>query len=144
MCNEGMEYHFKIGYNNIQGLHNKNGCKIDDVTKELSNDREVPSETWGCNCEKHFLGTRLLHSVNHRKTAGVRKGRKLGGMIVLCKRVFINYIKCLKITTFFIWIDICKNVIKNLENNLIMIFTYIHDITSTYHDPSVSRHNKLM
>ena len=32
----------------------------------------------------------------------------------------------------------CKNVIKNLGNNLIMIFTYIHDITSTYHDPSVS------
>ena len=40
---------FTIGYKNIQGLHGKNGCKIEEYYTELYSDIEILSETWGCN-----------------------------------------------------------------------------------------------
>ena len=90
MCNPLQINNFKIGYKNIQGLHNKNGCKINDCAKELFNDIEVISETWGCNCVKMFAGYDIVAQSEPIKNTGVRKGRKSGGIIVLCKKRFIK------------------------------------------------------
>jgi exonuclease III len=128
---------FKIGYKNIQGLHNKNGCKIGECSKEFFNEIEIISETWGCNCDKKFDGYELIAESEPQKNPGVKKGRKSGGIIVLCKQGLQNIIKVLKISKNFIWVEISKNVIQNLENNLVMVSAYIHDASSTYFKPPI-------
>ena len=72
----------------MQGLHNKNGCKIEDCTNHLFNDIEVLSETWACTCEKLFTGYEIVAQSTPQKNPGIKKGRKSGGMIVLCKKWF--------------------------------------------------------
>ena len=49
-------HNFKIGFKNMKGLHDKNGCKIHECGREFYNDIEFLSETWGCPCEKQFEG----------------------------------------------------------------------------------------
>ena len=78
MCNPHIRSTFKIGYKNMQGLHNRNGCKIVDCAKELSNDIEVLSETWGCNCEKIFEGYDIAAQSNPTKNPGIKKGSQIG------------------------------------------------------------------
>ena len=56
MYSTDKSHNFKIGYKNIQGLHNKAGCKIGECSNELFCDIEVLSEVWGCSCEKRFPG----------------------------------------------------------------------------------------
>ena len=74
-------HNFKIGYKNSQGLHNKNGCKLDDCSKEFTCDIEILSETWGCNCEKNtFENYDILAQVDPQKHKGTKKGRKSGGI----------------------------------------------------------------
>ena len=53
-------HNFKIGFKNIKGLHDKNGCKIHECGREFYNDIEFLSETWGCPCEKQFEGYDLI------------------------------------------------------------------------------------
>ena len=137
MCNPPLTSNFKIGYKNMQGLHNKNGCKINDCAKELYSDIEILSETWGCNCEKLFAGYDLVAQSEPVKNPGVRKGRKSGGIMVLCKKGLLRSIKVLKISKNFIWIEVYKNIMKNLEKNVLIVSAYVHDITSAYFEPSV-------
>ena len=49
---------FTIVYKNIQGLHGKNGCKIDQYYTELYSDIEILSETWGATARKCLRDTR--------------------------------------------------------------------------------------
>ena len=78
-----------------------------------------------------------MHSLHRKKNPGIKKGRKSGGMIVLCKSGLIRNIKVLKVTKNFVWLEVCKNIVKNLKTNLLIVCAYIHDITSTYYDPNV-------
>ena len=128
---------FSCGYNNVQGLHDKNGCKIPEINKDFSHDFEILSETWGCNCEKIFPGYVVIAQQEPAKHCGVKKGRKSGGIIVLCKPGLVKNTKVLKKSENFVWCEISKNVIKGLEKNLVFVSAYIHDITSAYYDPNV-------
>ena len=38
MCLPPKNHNFKIGFKNIKGLHEKNGCKIQECEKEFCND----------------------------------------------------------------------------------------------------------
>ena len=86
MCIAPSSHNFKIGYKNIQGLHSKNECKLDECKKELFNDIEILSETWGCECDKYFESYDLLGEKKPEKLKGITKGRKSGGVIVLGKK----------------------------------------------------------
>ena len=130
MQSHGIKHNFTVGYNNIQGLHDKNGCKIPEITKDLTNDIEILSETWGCNCEKNFAGYSIIAQQEPVKHAGVKKGRKSGGIIVLGKKGWDKCTKVLKISENFIWCEVDKKIMKGLENNLIFVAAYIHDVTS--------------
>ena len=130
-------HNFKIGSLNIKGLHNSNGCKIQDVTNDLVSDIEILCETWGCKCEKQFDGYDVIAQSVPVKHRGVRSGRKSGGIIVLCRYELKRSIKVKKISKNFVWTEISKHLIHNLEKNLILVSAYIHDASSTYYDPSI-------
>ena len=118
-----------IGFQNIEGLHNVGGCKLNEIKGGLSHDIEILCEVWGCDCEKSFIDVNYLHTiVNPQKHAGVKKGRKSGGFIVLYKNYLIKFLKILECSNHCVWIEVDKNCIKNLQNNLIIVATYINDI----------------
>ena len=50
------------------------GCKIGKCVNELYGDIEILSETWGCNCEKHFKGCEMIALTEPQKREGVKKG----------------------------------------------------------------------
>ena len=45
-----------VGYQNIHGLHDKIGCKVERLEIDLKHDIEIWTETWGCNCTFEFEG----------------------------------------------------------------------------------------
>ena len=83
---------FSIGFHNIQGMHEKNGCKISDIREELSNDIEILVETWGCKCDL-FFENYTLDYVSPHKRVGVKKGRASCGFMVLIKNIFSKRVK---------------------------------------------------
>ena len=127
---------FTIGYKNIQGLHGKNGCKIEEYYTELYSDIEILSETWGCNCEKVFEGYEILAQVVPQKRVETKKGRKSGGLLIIGKKYLKKFVHTIKINNSYIWIEICKNLIKNLEKNLLLLCAYISDVNSKYFNPN--------
>lgn len=137
MCLQPRKHNFKIGYKNIQGLHNKNGCKIIECSNEFNCDIEIITETWGCNCEKLFKDYAIISETIPQKHDNIRKGRKSGGLIVLGKNSISKQVKVLKNSNNFIWLEVSKSIINNLQKNLLIVCTYIHDGTSNYHDPNV-------
>ena len=134
MASSAIGRNFKIGYKNIQGLHYANECKIGECTKELFSDIEILSETWGCTCEKVFDGYDLLAEIKPKKYAGVKKGRKSGGTIVLGKKYLKNLVQA-KETNNFVGVEISRELFENANKNLFILCGYIHDATSKYHDP---------
>ena len=78
------EHEFSIGFQNVQGMHDGGGCKINEIKNNLSNDIEILSETWGCNCDLSFESY-TAHVVASQKHQGVKKGRKSGGFVILLK-----------------------------------------------------------
>ena len=98
---ENQEKKFKIGYQNIQGLHNKEGCKLKECDANLFNDIEILGETWGCKCEKIFSEYEVLARSEPQKHQGVTKGRKSGGLLVLGKKYLLNFVKTKKISIKF-------------------------------------------
>ena len=46
-------------------------------------------------------------------------------------------IKFAKKSNNFVWIEVSKYLIKNLEHNLFIVAAYINDITSTYYDDEI-------
>ena len=130
-------YNLTIGYLNIQGLHNKNGCKLPHLVSELNNDIEILSEIWACECDATVEGYNILAQVDPQKRAGVRKGRKSGGIRILIKTNLYKDVKVLKKSNNFVWFEINHRLLENLQSNLIICASYIHDITSTYFTPSI-------
>ena len=118
-------------------MHNRNGCKIVDIKKEFVCDIEILCETWGCGCEKQFEGYDVIAHSKPVKHGGIRSGRKSGGIIVLYRNNLINFVKIKKISKFFVWTEISKTLIHNMEKNLILVSAYIHDASSTYYDSSI-------
>ena len=127
-----MSYNLTIGYLNVQGLHNKNGCKLPQLNSELNNDIEIFSEIWACECEGSIDGYNILTQVDPQKRVGVKKGRKSGGIRILIKNKLFNQVKVLKKSNNFIWLEVNYRILKNVQKNLVICATYIHDITSTY------------
>ena len=68
---------------------------------------------------------------------GVTKGRKSGGIRILIKKKLFNHVKVLIKSNNFVWFEVNHRILKNLQNNLIICATYIHDITSKYFTPSI-------
>ena len=86
---------FSVGFHNIQGMHDNNTCKINEITEELSNDIEILAETWGCKCELNFENYTFDH-VTSQKRAGIKKGRASGGFIVLFKNYLSKKVNIIK------------------------------------------------
>ena len=127
---------FSIGFQNVQGMHNGIGCKINEINSRLSNDIEILAETWGCKCNISF-DNYIPHYVSPQKHLGVRKGRSSGGFTILIKPYLDKSVNILKMSNNFVWMEIDKKVVNNMEENLIVVGTYINDITSTYYDDKI-------
>ena len=125
-----------IGFHNIQGLHEKNVCKINEIKEEQSNDIEIFVETWGCNCELKFEDYTSDY-VSPHKRVGVKKGRASGGFMVLVKNSLSQKVNIIKKSNNFVWIEIDGKLIKKMDGNFFIVGTYIPDITSKYYDESI-------
>ena len=117
-------------------MHGKNGCEIDEYSTHLYSDIEILSETWGWNCEKYFEGYEILAQVDPQKRREAKNGRKSGGLLLIGKKYFKKFVHTIKITNSFIWIEISKTLIKNLENGLLLLCAYISDVNSKYFNPN--------
>ena len=73
------------------------------------------------------------------KHEGVKKGRKSGGFVILLKKhmSFGKDILIRKTSNNFVWLEINKKYIKNLQNNFFVVGAYINDITSSYYDDKI-------
>ena len=118
-------------------MHDNLGCKAKRLENELKHDIEIWSEVWGCDCTLKFENY-AFEIVEPQKHIGVKKGRKSGGFIILMKKYLNNkLVKFVKKSNNFIWIEISKNVIENLEDNFFVVASYINDVTSTYYDDEI-------
>lgn len=131
-----MQNYFSVGFQNIQGLHHGNTCKMTDILHDLTNDIEILAETWGCKCE-HDIEGYFAEYVNPQKHMGVKKGRNSGGFIVLFKNYLGKDVKIIKKSNNFVWIEVDKKYFKNMNKNPRIVGTYIHDITSTYYSDKI-------
>ena len=92
---------------------------------------------WGCSCALKFNDYES-YTIEPQKHAGVNKGRKSGGFIILIKKdIDKKMIKFAKKSNNFVWIEVSKHLIKNLEQNLYIVASYINDITSTYYNDDI-------
>ena len=57
--------------------------------------------------------------------------------MILYKNYLSKNIKFLENSNNFVWIEIDKTCIKNMQNNLILVGTYINDTTSTYYHDDI-------
>ena len=72
----------------------------------------------GCNCEKNFAWYSIIAQQEAVKHAGVKKGRKSGGIMVLVKQTGLaKNTTTLKMSKNLIWCEVSKNVMKGLEKN---------------------------
>ena len=127
-----------IGFQNIEGLRNGNGCKLLDIKEGLSNDIEILCDVWGCSCDLNFNDVNYLdYLVKPQKHTRVKEGRKSGGFLNLYKDYLAKNVKVLENSNNFVWIEVDKSCITNMENNLIIVATYINDMTSTYYDDKI-------
>ena len=95
--------------------------------------QEILAETWGCKCDISF-DNYIPHYVSPQKHLGVRKGRSSVGFTILIKPYLAKSVNILKMSNNFVWMEIDKKVVNNIQENLIVVGTYINDITSTYYD----------
>ena len=127
-----------IGFQNIEGLHNGSGCKITAIKEGILNDIEILCEVWGCKCDINFNDINYSHYfVKPQKHTGVKNGRISGGFLILYKNYLSKNVKVLENSNNFVWIEIDKSCVTNMQNNLIIVATYINDITSTYYDDKI-------
>ena len=113
------DHNFSVGFQNIEGLHGGTGCKVNEILQGLSNDVEILVETWGCNCDIVFEKY-IPHHISPQKHPGVTKGRKSDGFVILFKKYLLKNYKILKMSNNFVWIEISKNCIKILQENLLL------------------------
>ena len=67
----------------------------------------------------------------------VKKGRKSGGFIILLRNYLSKDVKIVKTSNNFVWMEVNKKYIANLQSNFFIVGTYINDITSTYYDDNI-------
>ena len=114
---------FSVGFQNIHGMHHVSGCKLREVGNELTHDIEILGETWGCKCELEFENY-FYESVQPQKHIGVKKGRDSGGFIVLFKNYLEKNVKIVKKSNNFIWIEVNRKFIDNLEKKFLICLLY--------------------
>ena len=113
-----------VGFQNIEGLHNGSGCKLSYIKDTLFSDIEILCEVWGCDCDKNVNDINYMHNlVKSQKHTGVKKGRKSGGFLILYKNYLAKNIKILESSNNFVWIEIDKSCIKNMQNNVLIVAT---------------------
>ena len=127
---------FSIGFHNIEGMHIKNECKLNDIKGELSNDIEILAETWGCKCDLNF-DNYIYDKVVPQKRIGIKKGRASGGFIVLVKNDISKKVNIIKKSNNFVWIEVDGELMNYLDGNVFIVGTYIHDITSVYYNDNI-------
>ena len=127
---------FSVGYQNIHGLHDDAGCKASKLENELKNDIEIWSEIWGCECELSF-NNYSYDTIKPQKHAGVTKGRKSGGFIILVRKEIENKFKIVKKSNNFVWIELSKHLIKNVMENFLLVAVYVSDVSSTYYNEEI-------
>jgi exonuclease III len=123
---------------NIQGLRSSSSAfglksRNTDFIKEIANtDIVILQETWfkedgptGCH-----LGYREL-AVPSTKLPGVKQGRESGGMLIWYRADLTHSIKFVKTGTFYIWLEMNKEIIST-ETNGLMCATYIPPLESPY------------
>ena len=124
---------FSIGYQNIEGLHNKTfGCKLPYLQPRLIHDIEVLSEAWGvCDHSRDMPGYQLI-PIDSTKKNNVKKGRSSGGILIYCKNYIFKHItKCDK-TPQYIWLEIDKNIFHALEEPIKVCIAYNPPANSQY------------
>ena len=127
---------FSVGFRNMQGMHNSNVCKINEIVQELSNDIEILAETCGCKCELNFENY-FLEYVAPQNRMGIKKGLDSGAFIILFKNNLAKNVKIIKKSNNFVWIEVDKRLISGSTLNSLIAGVYIHDITSKYYDDSI-------
>lgn len=121
---------------NIQGLRSTAfGLKSrnPDFTKEIKNtDIIVLQETWhrgdgptGCPVNYREL------VVPSSKLTGIKQGRDSGGILIWYKSELTHSIKVIKMGTFYIWLEINKEL-TSTEKNIFLCATYIPPNESPY------------
>ena len=133
----GHVHSLTLGYHNVSGLHNKHGCKVYDLIPELLNDIEIWSEIWACNCDISVEGYDILTQIDPQKRGNAKRGRKSGVIRILTKTFLSKHVRILSKSNNFIWMEVNRDVIKNLPKNLIICAAYIHDATSKYFTPTI-------
>ena len=115
-----------FGYQNIDGIHSPQfGCKLSFIHTKFTHDIEVLSETWGtCTHEKNIVGYKLLENIAPHKMSTIRKGRASGGLLVYCKEHLAKYIKKSKVTPYYLWLTIDKNIFHKLKKSVKVCVAY--------------------
>ena len=101
-----------ISYHNIEGQHSSLlGCKLHGHIN-LINDIEILSETWSnCkNCKNITIEDYELLKIIDPLKKGSNKGRKSGGMHIYCKSHIKPYLKIIKTSNSYIWLEIDKKL----------------------------------
>ena len=124
-----------IGYHNVEGLHHAVlGCKIHEYIA-LNNDIEILAETWSeCETCRKTLSVgeyKIITNIEPVKK-GVR-GRKSGGIRILCKSYFEKHLKVIKTTEKYAWLEIDKNIFHGMSDNVMLCAIYSQPYKSTYY-----------
>ena len=97
------------------------------------------SPRWS-NCKKckHITidNYELLKIISPLKNGSV-KGRKSGGMHIYCKSHTTPYLKVIKTSTFYLWLEIDNNLFYHVNKNLLACAIYAQPITSTYYSNEI-------
>ncbi len=123
---------------NINGLNNKvlgDKTKNQDFIDAISNiDFMFLTETWNSK-DIDIPGFRVINSVvvkSKSKTAC----RQSGGISLMFKSKFMNYVTIVKNTKNFLWSKISKEILKN-DTDLYICGTYIPPEKSNYFDEEI-------
>ena len=129
---------FSIAYFNLEGIHDRLfQCKLEYIKNKFMHDIEIFSEVWGaCPHNKEVEGYTLIE-VKAQKHLGIKKGRMSGGFLIYIKKQFFSNVKAIKVTPYYVWLDIDKNLFHNANENLKLCTLYIPPDSSTYNNKDV-------
>ena len=75
--------------------------------------------------------------IKPQKHAGVTKGRKSGGFVILVRKELENKLKIVKKSNNFVWIELSKHLINNVMESFFLVAVYVSDIWSTYYNEEI-------
>ena len=91
------------------------GCKVNAIKDELTNDIEIIAETCGSKC--------IIRMYSLKSMSGVKKEIRR-----VYKTYLKNRIKIIKSSNNFVWIEVENSTIQNLQENILVVATYINDV----------------